>query len=165
MTSKNPRKNTWNTIKVITLLTSVKKSRAQKNPGYFSAWNKYFASAGHRVRQSALRVSHSQFLPLSCIWYAIEFWKPAGHCDQQKTNPVGHTWNRAGQWPMTGCYFMHWKSRVRGRSRIISACFSHMKVIFIYLTFIMLLLRGEGGPESKINFLYSLQVKHYVNID
>ena len=32
-----------------------------------SAWNKYFASAGHRVRQSALRAGHSQLMPVFCI--------------------------------------------------------------------------------------------------
>ena len=26
----------------------------------------------------------------------ILIWKPTGYCDQQKTNPAGHTWNRAG---------------------------------------------------------------------
>ena len=35
--------------------------------------------------------------------YTIEIWKPAGHCNRQKTNPIGHTW------PMTGGYFMHCK--------------------------------------------------------
>ena len=40
-----------------------------------SAWNKYFASAGHRIRQSALRVCHSQFVLVFCIWYTIEIWK------------------------------------------------------------------------------------------
>ena len=75
-----------------------------------SAWNKYFASGGHHVQQSALRTSHSQFVPVFCIWYTIEIWKPAVHCDRQKTNPVGHTWNRAGQSPMIGAYFMHWDS-------------------------------------------------------
>ena len=67
-----------------------------------SAWNKYFASAGHRVRQSIFRAGHSQFVPVIRIWYTIEIWKPAGHCDLQKTNCVGHTWNHARQWPMTG---------------------------------------------------------------
>ena len=46
-------------------------------------------------------------VPDICIWYTIEIWKPAGHCDRQKTNPVGHTWNPAGQWPLTDGYFMH----------------------------------------------------------
>ena len=64
-----------------------------------SAWNKYFVSAGHHVRQLALRAGHSQFVPVFCIWYTIEIWKPAGLCDRQKTNHVGHTWNCAGQWP------------------------------------------------------------------
>ena len=73
----------------------------------YRAWNKYFASAGHCVRQSALRACHSQFVSVFCIWCTIEIWKPTGHCDRQKTNPVGHTWNRAGRWPMTGGYFMH----------------------------------------------------------
>ena len=73
-----------------------------------SAWNKYFTSAGHRVRQSAVCAGHSQLVPVFCLWYTFEIWKPAGHSDQQKTNPVGHTWNRAGQWPMTGGDFMHW---------------------------------------------------------
>ena len=72
-----------------------------------STWNEYFASAGHCVRQSALRAGHWQFVPVFCIWYTIEIWKPAGHCDRQRTNPVGHTGNRARQWPMTGGYFMH----------------------------------------------------------
>ena len=31
--------------------------------------------------------------------YTVEIWKPTGHCDRQKMNPVGHTWNRARQWP------------------------------------------------------------------
>ena len=74
---------------------------------YLSAWNKYFASTGQRVRQSALRAGHSQFEPVFCIWYTIEIWKPVGHCDRQKTDTAGHTWNRAVQWPMTGYYFMH----------------------------------------------------------
>ena len=73
-----------------------------------SAWNKYFVSAGHSVQQSALHARHSQFVSVFCIWYTIEIWKPAGHCDWRKTNLVGHTWNRTGQWPMTGGYFMHW---------------------------------------------------------
>ena len=33
----------------------------------------------------------------SSVFNTIKIWKP-----------VGHTWNRAGQWPMTGGYFMHW---------------------------------------------------------
>ena len=56
-----------------------------------SAQNKYFASTGHRVRQSPLCASHSQFVLVFCIWYTIEIWKPAGHCDRQNANPVGHT--------------------------------------------------------------------------
>ena len=72
-----------------------------------SAWNKYFAIAGHCVRQSALRAGRSRFVSVFCIWYTIEIWKPASHCDRQKTNPVGHTWNCAGQWTMTGGYFLH----------------------------------------------------------
>jgi len=74
----------------------------------FSAWNEYFASAGYCVRQWTLRAGHSQFVPVIRIWYTIEIWKPVGHCDGQKTNPVGLTWNRAGQLPMIGRYFMHW---------------------------------------------------------
>ena len=87
----------------------------------FSAWNRCFASAGHRVRQSALRASHSQFVSVFCIWwYTIEIRKPAGHCDQQKTNPVGYTWNRAEQWPMTGNYFMHCVQIIFGEDYLIS---------------------------------------------
>ena len=70
-----------------------------------SFWNRYFI---YRVRQSTLRAGHSRFVPVIHIWYTIKIWKPVGHCDGQKTNPVSHTWNRAGQWPMTGRYFMHW---------------------------------------------------------
>ena len=69
-----------------------------------SAWNKYFASVEHRVRQSALRAGHSKFVPVFCIRYTIEIQKAAGHCDRQKANPVGHTWNSAGQWPITSGY-------------------------------------------------------------
>ena len=64
---------------------------------HLRAWNKYFASAGQRVQQSALRAGHSQFVPVFSIWYTIEFWKPDGHCDCQKMNPACHTWNRAGR--------------------------------------------------------------------
>ena len=51
---------------------------------------------------------YMQFVPVFYTWYTIEIWKPAGHCDRQITNPVGHTGDRAGQWPMTSGYFMHW---------------------------------------------------------
>ena len=76
--------------------TTVIKTIIRKHFTYISAWNKHLASAGH-----------SQFVPVFCILYTIEIWKPAGHWDRQKTNPVGHTWNRAGEWLMTGGYFMH----------------------------------------------------------
>ena len=97
-------------------LSLIFKERTQyplRGPAYLptnihSAWNKYFASAGHDARQSALSVGQTQFVPVLFIWYTIEIWKPTGHCDRQKTNPVCHTWNRAGQWPMTGGYFMDW---------------------------------------------------------
>ena len=42
------------------------------------------------------------------LMLTIEIWKPAGHCDRQETNRAGHTWNRAGQWPVTGGYFMRY---------------------------------------------------------
>ena len=53
----------------------VRNTTAYRRPILFlafkgSAWNEYFASAGHRVRQSALRASHSQFVPVFCMWYS-----------------------------------------------------------------------------------------------
>ena len=56
---------------------------------------------------SPLLASHSQSVPVFCVRYIIEIWKPAGHCDRQQTNPVGHTLNHVRQWQMTGGYFMH----------------------------------------------------------
>ena len=35
---------------------------------WYSAWNKYLTSAGHRVRQSALHAGHSQFVSVFCIY-------------------------------------------------------------------------------------------------
>ena len=43
---------------------------------------KHFASAGHSVRQSALRAGHSQFVSVFCICCTIEIWKSAGHYDR-----------------------------------------------------------------------------------
>ena len=39
------------------------------------------ASARHCVRQSTLCAGHSHFVPVFSIWYTIEIWKAAGHCD------------------------------------------------------------------------------------
>ena len=39
---------------------------------YYSAWNEYFASAGHRVWQSALCAGHLQFLPVYDILLKFE---------------------------------------------------------------------------------------------
>ena len=60
------------------LLLKLSKKLIQKSPfknynkkqkvAVLSAWNKYFASAGHCVRQSALRAGHSQFLSVFCIY-------------------------------------------------------------------------------------------------
>ena len=84
-------------------LTCATKSN-QNKLNYNSAWNVYFPSAGHCVRQSTLRAGHSRLLQVICVWYTIEIWKPVCHCDRQKTNHVVHTWNRAGQWPMNVSY-------------------------------------------------------------
>ena len=73
-------------IYLTTLQTNDFKQKKFKCCWLFSAWNKYFASAGHRVRQSALRASHTQFVPVFCIWYTIEIWKTAVHCDQNNSS-------------------------------------------------------------------------------
>ena len=65
----------------------------------FKLGNKYWGSTFSRGVLLGCYTGH-------CIWYTIEIWKP-GHCARWKTNPVGHTWNHAGQWPMTDGYFMH----------------------------------------------------------
>ena len=40
-----------------------------------SAWNKYFACAGHRVRQSALPGGHSQFVTVTNFYENLNNWK------------------------------------------------------------------------------------------
>ena len=84
-------------------------SRACRLPPFSSFSFKFFHSAAPEINTSPVSdiVSGSRnFVPVFCIWYTIEIWKPAGHCDRQKRNPVSHTWNRVGQWPVNGGYFM-----------------------------------------------------------
>ena len=65
-------------MEVLILHRIVDNSSGLRFIAYYSAWNKYFASAGHCVWQSALCAGHSQFVPVFCKWYTIEIWKPAG---------------------------------------------------------------------------------------
>ena len=64
----------------------------------YSAWNKYFASAEHRVQQSALRAGHLQFVLVFCIWYNSAWNNRRSSvtvrrnftCDRQDSFSAGH---------------------------------------------------------------------------
>ena len=61
------------------------------------------------VKQSALHAGHWQFVPVFCICYTIEIWKPARHCDRRVLS-VHFSLNRP--FSMIGGYFMHCNSTV-----------------------------------------------------
>ena len=73
-----------------------------------SAWNKYFASDGHRVRQSALCVGHLQIrggLLYMIYYWKLKTWRSLWPAENESC------WSHmicVGQWSMTGSYFMHW---------------------------------------------------------
>ena len=135
-----------------------RKFLAPKMITWNSAWNKYFASAGHCVWQSALRAGQLQFVTVFCIWYTIEIWNPAGHCDRQKTNRVGHIWNRVGEWLTDDRWLFH----ALNHNPLFSFDFNHEAMTQKWLHVSELL---GGGPERdfiwgagrwRMPYLYSM---------